>query len=392
MSRDTNQDAHTDRERRPTSKLLISLVAIATALRAARLYPTKPDLHVDLASFIDSGRAFLWGRNPYVADSTLLPGVNTDTPNLNPPISLPVFALLGELNTTVAFELWYVLSCVLYMGLVWLLLHSFPQRSSVLPLAWLLNLDPLWLTLLIGQIYVPLALVAAIAFIGLERRPGAAGALIGLLMAVKPNFAIWPILLLCAGALTPAVVAVAVAGAITVFAGLAYGPGMYAAWLAATTRFGLTSGVINSSLYGVSIHLGIPVVGAIASAGVVCAAVVASWWMKPTARTVSCLGIIIALLCSPITWPGYALFALPVIFSLGWSRTTLAAAVLLAIPSEFGTLLPPNWLVPWVVALQYPVSFILTGAAAISMAWRQWNGVRSRRLNFAGSTVGDRPS
>jgi hypothetical protein len=77
------------------------------------------------------------------------------------------------------------------------------------------------------------AALTALAFVWLDRRPLAAGALIGL-MAIKPHLAaLWPILLILQGRWRAFMAAAATALALLILAGAVYGFDLYAAFLAA---------------------------------------------------------------------------------------------------------------------------------------------------------------
>jgi hypothetical protein len=75
--------------------------------------------------------------------------------------------------------------------------------------------------------------ITALAFVWLDRRPLAAGALIGL-MAIKPHLAaLWPILLVVQGRWRTFAAAAATAVALVLLAGAVYGFDLYAAFVAA---------------------------------------------------------------------------------------------------------------------------------------------------------------
>ena len=148
------------------------------------------------------------GWSPYTFDpSQLAPTFSwTGSPNLSPPVMLPVFSALARLNPVVAFRAWYLVSLILYgTGLV-LLARTYRPIRETWKIVWALGLAGLWATLALGQIYIPLALACIAAWLLIEwRKFGTAGVIIGILIAIKPNFIVWPILLLLAGHSTVAV-------------------------------------------------------------------------------------------------------------------------------------------------------------------------------------------
>ena len=157
----------------------------------------------DFGSFVASGRAAVDRDNPYgihtLTFHVVLPGVDLWNPNLNPPASLPLFALLTLLEPARGFRVWWSLSLCCYAFVVLLLVRTSSGLRWQTAL-WAFALAGLWDTLSLGQIYLPLVLVAVVAWVFIEQgRRSLAGALIGIVVAMKPNFAVWPVLLLLAG-------------------------------------------------------------------------------------------------------------------------------------------------------------------------------------------------
>ncbi|WP_105428326.1 glycosyltransferase 87 family protein [Neorhizobium sp. T6_25] len=64
-----------------------------------------------------------------------------------------------------------------------------------------------------------------------DEGPGVAGIMIGLLISIKPNFAVWPVLLFLAGHRTPSVVAIVTAVVIAAVPLLIFVSGIYLDWL-----------------------------------------------------------------------------------------------------------------------------------------------------------------
>src|SRR5207248_1100469 len=157
----------------------------------------------DFGSFWASGDAANRGLNPYVAyaltRTVQTPAGEQPAVNLNPPVSVLFFQVLAQADPTTAFRAWQVGSAVLYALVLVFLLRTFRSRGGwwrgLLLLAW----QPFWSTLDLGQLYVVLLALAAVGFTVVRRHPVLVGICIGLLVAMKPQFAVWPALLMAAG-------------------------------------------------------------------------------------------------------------------------------------------------------------------------------------------------
>ncbi len=215
--------------------LLLPLLIFIGVNLAGTFYVTN--LH-DFQAFLDAGQALVDGGNPY-GNADL--GIST---NLNPPISLFVFRYLAGVDAQQAYLAWKILSLVLYILAVALLIRAYRPLATPLRVAWAFAFMALWYTLLLGQLYALLLLASVIAWLLLkdasrERawpRQILAGLLLGLLVAIKPNFLFWPFLLLLTGWYAAAFTAFGLAGVITVIPAVVFGPGIYLDWLAALAR------------------------------------------------------------------------------------------------------------------------------------------------------------
>lgn len=295
---------------------------------------------MDFGSFIASGRAAAQGLDPYgIHDLTfhvVLPGFEAWNPNLNPPPLLPAFQALSLLPPDHGFRLWWAVSALCYGITLWLLFRRYRRPLVVV---WALALAGFWDTLVLGQIYLPLVLAAVAAWLALERGQGwRAGVLIGMLVAAKPNFAVWPALLLVAGHGRPALAAGLTAAVLAVTPALLYGPQVWGQWLhLVLTDADRAHFLTNASLSGLARRLGMPGLGIAASLALLAGAGWQAWRCRPDVAAASALALAVAVAASPIAWVHYTLFLLPVFFSRPHSRPLLAAALLLVVP------------VPWVL-------------------------------------------
>ena len=310
----------------------------------------------DFGSFVASGRAAREGLNPYgIYPLTLhvsFPGFEAWNPNLNPPISALLFQLFDLADPHLSFRVWWAISVLAYGATVLLLLRHYgqPERLSLFLtlFLWAFALAGFWDTLVLGQIYLPLVLAGTAAWLLLERGEGRwAGVLIGLVVAMKPNFLVWPVLLFLSGRRLPALASVATAAAISAVPLVVMGPEVYRQWfeLIASDR-DRAAFLTNASLAGLTARLGTPSVGlAIGLALLAASALWALRW-RPSAARVSAIGLVLSLLASPIAWIHYTLFLLPVLFTHWRVHGMRLVALLLIVPVPFiiGQFGKPAWI------------------------------------------------
>ena len=287
---------------RQQADVLIKRIALAVCLGAliadgvARARPSG-ELR-DFGSFMASGQAGAAGENPYgihpLTFHVVLPGFDVWNPNLNPPVSVPFFALLWRLGPEHAFVLWWGVSLLCFVAAVALLVRRYgPGRLWLLAL-WAMALAGMWDTLALGQIYLPLVLAAVGAWLLLERgRYVAAGVLIGVVIAVKPNFAVWPVLLMLAGHARAPLTAALTAIGLWVIPVILYGTRVYAQWLhLIASDTGRAGFLTNASLPGLAQRLDAGPIGLVLSATLL--GLLGAWAVrsKPTALRASALGLL----------------------------------------------------------------------------------------------------
>jgi len=318
------------------------IAAIALVLIVSDLARVLPNHGLwDFGSFVASARAAREGLNPYgvypLTMHVVLPGFDAYNPNLNPPISALLFRAFDVADPQASLRVWWAISVACYVVTVLLLVARYGARRAVLIGLPALALAGFSDTLFLGQIYLPLVLAAVGAWLLLERGQGAfAGLLIGLVVAMKPNFLVWPVLLLLSRHYRPAFVAFGVAALVSAVPLLAMGPEVYRQWveLLASDRE-RAAFLTNASLTGLAARAGVSVVGLVISAALLMA--LAAWALvrRPAALRASAFALLASVFASPIGWIHYTLFLLPV-FVRGWgSRPIRAVVLLLMVPVPF---------------------------------------------------------
>jgi hypothetical protein len=339
-------------------RLLEMAVLVLLAAAAARVIPGQlrrvaSDHGLwDFGAFVASARAAAVGLSPYgvyppLTPHVVFPGFEAWNPNLNPPVSALLFRAFDVGDPGSAFWVWFWVSAGCYVATVALLLWRYGRglRAPLLAV-WMFGLAGFWDTLYLGQIYVPLLLLTVGAWLLLEDgQDVAAGILIGLVVAMKPNFLVWPVLLFLAGRPRPPLVAGATAAAVSLVPLVAFGPEVYRQWLTLVANDGDRAFFLtNASLSGLAARAGLDGAGLALSAALLLALAAWAAWRRPGVMRVSGAALVASVLASPLGWVHYTLFLLPVMLH-HWSRPmTWAAAALLVIPvsrvlGEFGA--PP---------------------------------------------------
>jgi hypothetical protein len=199
--------------------------------------------------------------------------------------------------------------------------------------------------------------------------------LIGVVVAMKPNFLVWPVLLFLAGHRFPALAAFATAAVVSAVPLAVFGPEVYRQWLELVASdseraFFLT----NASFAGLAARAGLPAFGVVLSLALLAGLAAWAFWRRPTVARVGALSLLAALLASPLGWIHYTLFLLPVLLSQ-WSRPAIkVVALLLVIP------------VPWIIDqftkgawVQVTVGSAYNWALVLCLAvlfWDEWRLAR----------------
>lgn len=299
----------------------------------------------DFGSFLASGQAANTGLNPYGIYPPLtfrvqLPGgEQLWNPNLNPPISTQLFQLFDYGDPHAALQVWRGISAGFYVAAMLLCISRAPVQYRVTIALWALALPAVWDTLLLGQIYLPLVFAAVLAWALLERGNGmAAGLLIGIIAAVKPNFLVWPMLLLLSGRLRPALTAFAIMAILSAIPLATHGLDIYKQWFALLlTDQERYSFLTNASVTGLAARAGVPMIGSLLSVALLAVLAIWAFLRRPPAHAVSAVALVASILASPIGWYHYGLLLLPVVTAL-WHRVGMRAVAFLFLAPLFLTL------------------------------------------------------
>lgn len=329
---------------------------------------------MDFGSFYASGLKIRNGENPYDPNSEYIFEINFSRVgaggkmmNLNPPISVIIFEFMSRFDPHQSLIIWQATSAVLYMGIIALLAITYRENVRPLLLIWAFSLAGFWHTLVLGQVYILLLLFTALGWIFLQKGQYiSAGIAIGLVVAIKPNFILWPVFLLFSGYYITFCLSILSSLIVSLIPVLFYGTKIYAQWLEASALHPET--IImpgNNSILGLTTRFSDILIGVVISVILILILLIFSK-LKNTGNMqkpeyTSALGIIASLLASPISWTGYTILLLPIFFSFK-KRTfpVIASAIILMIPfqlvlqffqTSFVNFILFGWLYGWGILL-----------------------------------------
>jgi hypothetical protein len=355
---------------------------------------------MDFGSFYASGLKIEDGENPYDPNSEYIFEINFSRVgaggkmiNLNPPISVMLFEFLPRFDPYRTLIAWQITSAMIYLGSVFLLARAYKQNITPTRFLWAFTLAGFWHTLVLGQIYILLLLFTVLGWISIQRgKYILAGLAIGLVIAIKPNFVIWPIFLLVSGYYVPFLVSVLTGIIISIIPMIFYGTKIYIQWLdASSLRLETLIMPGNNSILGLIARFDGLSLGLVISLIVVLALLVLSR-LKSSGNLerfeyVSALGIIASLLASPISWTGYTILLLPIFFSLKkWTIPVMFSAAILSIPfavvlqlfqNSFLNFVILGWLYGWGILLL--LGYVVTNTIMTRSIQTNWS-TSSRKL------------
>ncbi len=328
------------------ARVAVLLYFLLSILFGARLTIAHFALPMDFGSFIASGELALAGENPYDPDHELVFNVPIfelnlviASPNLNPPISIMPFEWIASagLDPNAAAGAWKIISFLMYLALVYHLIRLYPHNATPFTVLWAVSLAGFWQTVQVGQIYVPLVFMAAVAWRNLETKNQImAGLFIGLLISIKPQFVLWAIFLLLIDQKTVFFTSLVVSILISIIPGLAHGGAIYMQWVDAIRQY---NGILlpgNMSLQSLFTHTGLERMVLWADLALLGCILLHIKTRKTDALQTSLLALLAIVLIPPYSWSGYSLFLLPFFFSeKKWSWRMTISAGLLCFPFAF---------------------------------------------------------
>jgi len=317
----------------------LALALLAAVVASGEHLRTLPS-HVlwDFGSFYASAQAAARGLDPYAVYPLTfvlrLPVFTIENPNLNPPIFALLFHPLTLGEPEEMFRLWRWISIAFYMACASLLLERFRDLPALGVVAWLAGLAGFWDTLLLGQIYTPLVLCMTGAYLAIERgRPLLAGVLIGLVIAIKPNFLVIPVVLALVGHKRCALTSIAVFTALWLVALVVYGFDDYRDWISLLLRdVDRRAFPTNMSIWGLASRAGLPVAGLICAAMLLAGLALWALLRRPDARTAVVFAPFASLIASPLAWVQYSMFIAPVVLAYARQPLVIAGALLFMTP------------------------------------------------------------
>jgi glycosyl transferase family 87 len=356
-----------------TFVILCLLFIVILTINVLPFFDGKSDL-MDFGSFYAAGLKLQSGENPYDPNSEYIfdisfarVGAGGKMINLNPPISAMIFQFISKFEPHQAMTAWQILSAVLYLSVVWILITAYGSHARPGIVIWTLTLAGLWHTLVLGQIYILLLFFTALGWVFLQREKYIlAGVAIGLLIAIKPNFIIWPLFLLVSGYSLTCAISIISSLIVSLIPIAFWGTKIYTQWLEASALRPETLRMPgNSSLVGLTARFHSVGLGIAISIILVLALLALSRLKSPNhmerPEYISALGILASLLASPISWTGYTILLLPIYFGLKkWTWPVIASAVILSIPfaivlqlfqNSFINFVILGWLYGWGILL-----------------------------------------
>ena len=318
--------------------------ASAVVLAAALVYTTflntsAPDGLKVFGSFWASGWAAAHHLNPYaVYPLTWIfklpghPGKVVDL-NLSPPALLPLCEALARFSPNVAVKIWTLLSAGLFIGCGALLVREYRETIQHRQILWFLLARATLNTLGLGQDYALFVALAVGAWLLLERkREIVAGILLGLLIAAKPNYALWALLLVFCGRWRAAAVGAAVAAALSALPLVLYGPGIYGEWMRAVAGDPHWFFPNEVSIPGFATRMGHRMAGEAVAAGLLAAAIGMVAWKRSSLRNASGVALSVGMLASPLAWYHYSLLLAGPLLRERWDWALSLFLLLLMVP------------------------------------------------------------
>lgn len=287
-------------------------------------------------SFWSSGWNLTHHENPYAPGPLSWHpysrnGVEVVDVNTYPPVMLPFFQWLSRFNPNSVYRVWDYLSALAFILCIVLL------RGRWYHVAWFALCAPVIDSFATAQIYPLLALLFVAAWLLLKSdRQVAAGILIGFLVALKPNFGLWPLFLFFTAYRRSAIYAVISCAFFSLAPLLLYGPHVYAEWL--STMFSLSGDnhfifPTNIAIPALMESLGHKHIGQLIAIALISVSLYSIIRKRADLATATGLALSLGILASPVGWIHYTIFLASVLFSFAWSKRFACSMLTLLFPA-----------------------------------------------------------
>jgi len=318
---------------------LFALAAFAVASVKVNLFAATKEYRV-VGTYWASGDAANHHQNPYAVHPLTayfydIDGHAVPDLNLNPPLLLLLFQPMALLSPTSAFFIWTLVSFLLFIGTSAFLLWDNPNMSDACIVLMMVG-APILDTLMLAQLYVLLYVLGAVAWWGLQnKRNLAAGVAIGILVAIKPIFILWPVFLFLSGKRKLAAVSSTVALVASAVPLAFYGYQVFFQWLTAVRDDQHYSEAFDVSIPAFARRLGHGTLGEVIAGALLVALIIHAIRAKPNVLNASGIALSASLLCSPLAWSQYALLLFPVLVTAPEHRLKKTLVIILSVPTYF---------------------------------------------------------
>lgn len=352
--------------------LLLGAIVLLGITAVYALQLRNRDLR-DFGTFWASGNAVRQGLPPYAVYPLTWrvhvwsTGQVVLDPNLSPPALLPLFGWMARWNPNREIIAWTYASYCAFLAAALLVAFGAGFKVQRRQLLWMLLAPSILHTLWLGQDYAYLALLSAGIWLCFRKHQlAAAGVLLGVLCAAKPNLLLWPLLLWLAGHRRTAAVGVLTFAGSSAAPAFLYGPHIYIEWRNALALTNHSIFPTDVSLVGYATRLGSRTAG---FALAVCVAIAIGVWAyrrRPELDATSGVAICASILCSPLAWFHYTILLMPWMVRRRWNLADSATALLMLLPLDttIQTIGASGW--PAVYG-GFPYLLAVVGALAVFM-------------------------
>ena len=378
-------------------------IAVCAAILISRVFTDLNDLHATaiehlkvFGSFWASGWAVAHHANPYAAYPLTWrfhpylhrPFTMVDL-NLSPPALLPFFHLLSFFRPDSAIKVWTFSSLALLFGCAILMMVQPHARVQKRQLLWLFLCPAAFDTLSLGQDYIFLMALALLAWLSLtKKRELTAGILIGILVAAKPNYALWPLFLFFCGQRQAAKTAILSALSLSILPVLFYGPSVYIDWMHAIARNQHWIFPMDVSITGFAARLNHRTIGQIVSFALLIASCFFVGLRRPSIFAATGIALCIGTIAAPLAWFHYSLLLAPLLLSIPWNKKLTWTIAPLMLPVVIPmTAMSRSPLAMAIAGAFYLLPFLLLTAYFIRSDHNHLDGVLSSSPAFMSSRV-----